>query len=151
MTHKSEDYKMEQLMNRLPTEIVGLIFEYQGYHNLRNGKYICRLQLDDTYDAVKRMPIINVRNPYNNTQFNVCFTKIKQGTLYGYDIHTAIYSGKIHWYMNIHRYYSQDENKNFKNHKNVLNSYLCKNVHYIFEDNEKQYLPVIHIYTDEHL
>jgi hypothetical protein len=53
-----------------------LILEYQGYHNWRNGKYICRLQLDK-YDAVKRRPIINLRkgfvNPYNNT-FNVSFT-----------------------------------------------------------------------------
>ena len=71
-------------MNKLPTEIVDLILEYQGYHTWRNGKYICRLQLDDTYDAVKRMPIINLRkglvNPSNNT-FNVSFTKIKQELL----------------------------------------------------------------------
>ena len=132
-------YKMEQLMNRLPTEIVDLILEYQGYHIWRNGKYICRLQLDDKYDAVKRRPIINLKkglvHPSNNT-FNVCFTKIKQGTLYRYNIHTAIYSGKIHWNMNIYRYYSQDDNKK---------SYLCKNVHYVFEHNEKQHLPMIHI------
>ena len=126
-------------MNRLPTEIVDLILEYQGYHIWRNGKYICRLQLDDKYDAVKRRPIINLKkglvHPSNNT-FNVCFTKIKQGTLYRYNIHTAIYSGKIHWNMNIYRYYSQDDNKK---------SYLCKNVHYVFEHNEKQHLPMVHI------
>ena len=134
-------------MNRLPTEIVDLILEYQGYHNWRNGKYICRLQLDK-YDAVKRRPIINLKkglvHPYNNT-FNVSFTKINQGTLYRYDIYTAIYSDKIHWYMMIQRYYSQNESNKFKNHRNVLKSYLCKNVHYVFEDNEKQHLPVIHI------
>ena len=135
-------------MNRLPTEMVDLILEYQGYHKWRNGKYICRLQLDDTYDAVKRRPIINLRkglvHPNNNT-FNVSFTKIKQGTLYRYEYHTAIYSNKIHWYMDIHRYYSQDNNK-FKNRKrNVFKSYLCKNVHYVFEHNEKQHLPVIHV------
>jgi hypothetical protein len=139
---------MEQLMNRLPTEIVDLILEYQGYHNWRNGKYICRLQIDDKYDAVKRRPIINLRKglvyPYNNT-FNVSFTKIKQGTLYRYEYHTAIYSDKIHWYMDIHRYYSQNESNKFKNHRNVLKSYLCKNVHYVFEHNEKQHLPVIHV------
>ena len=114
-------------MDRLPTEIVDLILEYQGYHIWRNGKYICRLQLDGKYDDVKRRPIINLKkglvNPSNNT-FNVSFTKIKQGTLYRYDIHTAIYSGKIHWYMDIYRYYSQDDNKK---------SYLCKNVHYVFD------------------
>ena len=116
-------------MNRLPREIVDLILEYQGYHSWRNGKYICRLQLDDTYDAVKRRPIISLRNAYN-----VSFTKIKQDTLYRYDIHTAIYTGKIHWYMNIHQYYSENDNKKFKNHKDELHSYLCKSVHYVFED-----------------
>ncbi len=135
-------------MNRLPTEIVDLILEYQGYHNWRNGKYICRLQLDDKYDAVKRRPIINLKkglvNPSNN-KFNVSFTKIRQGTLYRYEYHTAIYSDKIHWYMDIYRYYSQNESNKFKNHRNVLKSYLCKNVHYVFEHNEKQHLPVIHI------
>ena len=130
---------MEKLINRLPTEIVDLILEYQGYHTWRNGKYICRLQLDDTYDAVKRRPIINLSTlwcyPYNNI-FNVCFAKRKQGTLYRYNIHTSIYTGKIHWYMDIYRYYSQDDNKK---------SYLCKCLHYVFEHNEKQHLPVIHI------
>ena len=121
-------------MNKLPTEIVDLILEYQGYHKWRNGKYICRLQLDDTYDAVKRRPIISFRNPHTTTQFNVYFEKVKEGSLYGYDIHTAIYSGKIHWYMNINRYYSQNDNNKFKNHRNVLKSYLCKNVQYVFED-----------------
>ena len=131
-------------MNRLPTEIVDLILEYQGYHNWRNGKYICRLQLDDKYDAVKRRPIINLKkslvNPSNNT-FNVCFTKIKQGTLYRYDIHTTIYSGKIHWNMDIYRYYSKHQ---YKKNKNCMYSYLCnKSVDHVFEDNEKQH--VIHI------
>ena len=123
-------------MNRLPTEIVDLILEYQGYHTWRNGKYICRLQLDDKYDAVKRRPIINLKkglvHPSNNT-FNVCFTKIKQGTLYRYDIHTAIYSGKIHWNMDIYRYYSQHQ---YKKNKNCMHSYLCnKSVDHVFEDN----------------
>ncbi len=121
---------MEKLINRLPTEIVDLILEYQGYHTWRNGKYICRLQLDDKYDAVKRRPIINLKkglvNPSNN-KFNVSFTKINQGTLYRYDIYTAIYSDKIHWYMMIQRYYSRHQ---YKKNKNCMNSYLYKSVHH---------------------
>jgi len=119
---------MNQLMNRLPREIVDLILEYQGYHSLRNGKYICHLQLDERYDAVKRMPTITLDK--KNT-FNTCFTKIKQGTLYKYNIHTAIYSGKIHWYMDIYRYYSKHQ---YKKNKNCMSSYISKNsLHYIFE------------------
>ena len=125
-------------MNRLPKEIVDLILEYQGYHNWRNGKYICRLQLDDKYDAVKRRPIIILKK---GLVYNVSFNKIKQGTLYRYEYHTAIYSGKIHWYMDIYRYYSQHQ---YKKNKNCMNSYLCnKSVDHVFEDNEKQH--VIHI------
>lgn len=126
-------------MNTLPREIVDLILEYQGYHSWRNGKYICHLQLDERYDAVKRMPTITLDK--NNT-FKTCFTKIKQGTLYKYNIHTSIYSGKIHWYMDIYAYYSQHQ---YKKNKNYMSSYLTKTVHYIFEHNEKQHSPVIHL------
>jgi hypothetical protein len=131
---------MEKLMKTLPIELVDLILEYQGYHNWRNGKYICRLQLDDRYDAVKRVPTITLDK---KNIFNACFTKIKEGTLYNYKIHTAIYSGKIHWYMDIYRYYSKHQ---YKKNKNCMSSYLSKNsLHYIFEHNEMQHLPMIHI------
>jgi 1,4-alpha-glucan branching enzyme len=130
---------MKQYMKTLPIELVDLILEYQGYHSWRNGKYICRLQLDDTYEEVKRRPMIQLDK--TNT-FNTCFTKINEGTLYKYNIHTAIYSGKIHWYMDIYTYYSRHK---YKKNKNCMTSYLTKTVHYVFEHNEKQHLPIIHI------
>ena len=128
---------MEQVMKSLPTEIVDLILEYQGYHNWRNGKYICRLQLDDTYHALKRRSIIQLDK---NNIFKTSFTKISQGNLYQYTIHTTTYSGKIHWYMDIHRFYSRHA---YVKNKNRMNSYLSKSIHYVFEHNEKQHLPMI--------
>ena len=130
---------MEQQLNTLPLDTVNLILEYQGYHNWRNGKYICRLHLDDTYDAVKRVPTITL---HKKNIFKTSFTKIKDGNLYKYTIHTATYSGKIHWYMDKYRYYWQNPNK--KN-KNSMNSYLSKSIHYVFEHNEKQHLPMVQL------
>ncbi len=130
-------YKMEQIIRNLPLDTVMLILEYQGYHNLRNGKYICRLQLDDTYDAVKRRSIIQLDK---NNIFKTSFTKITEGHLYKYTIHTATYSGKIHWYMEKYRFYSQHA---YIKNKNRMNSYLSKSIHYIFEHNENQHLPMI--------
>jgi hypothetical protein len=129
--------KMEQLMKTLPTEIVDLILEYQGYHNWRNGKYINRLHLDDTYHSVKRRSVIQLDK---NNIFKTSFTKISQGHLYQYTIHTATYSDKIHWYMDIHRFYSRHA---YVKNKNRMNSYLSKSIHYVFEHNEKQHLPMI--------
>jgi hypothetical protein len=123
---------MERLIKTLPIELVYLILEYQGYHNWRNGKYICRLQLDDTYDKVKRRSIIQSNQ--------ISFTKITNGYLYKYIICTQIYSGKIHWYMDKYRLYWQNPNK-----KNRMASYLSKSIHYVFEHNEKQHLPVIQV------
>jgi len=123
---------MEQFAKTLPLDTVNLILEYQGYHNCRNGKYICRLQLDDTYDEVKRRSIIKSNQ--------ISFTKITNGYLYKYIIYTKIYTGKIHWYMDKYRFYWKNPNK-----RNGMGSYLSKSIHYVFEHNEKQHLPVIQV------
>ena len=34
-------------MENLPTELINIILEYQGYHQLRCGKYIRSIYIDD--------------------------------------------------------------------------------------------------------
>lgn len=108
--------------NRLPISVVDIILEFQGYHIWRNGKYIRRLYLDDKYESLKHRPLIQKNK--NNT-FTVAFTKTNNGSLHKYVIYTAIYSNKIHWYMDYSLYYNTETK-----------------YHYIFGHNEKQHLPI---------
>jgi hypothetical protein len=124
---------MEKRMKMLPTEIIDLIFEYQGYHRWRNGKYICRLHMYDTYDALKHIPIIQ-KDVFNI--FNITFTKIRYQKICEYTIHTAIYSSKIHWYMDKLSYHLNDHNKDIC---------VVENIHYVFGHNEKKHLPMIKV------
>jgi len=121
-------YKMEK---QLPIELIHLILEFQGYHSWRNGKYIRRLDINDPkYDELKQRPPIRDNK--------VLFSKMKYGSLYKYNISTAIYSNKIHWYLDIYWYHSKKNKKSWnKPYKTTL--------HYIFEHNIKQHLPVIQI------
>jgi hypothetical protein len=60
-------------MEKLPSEIIDIILEFQGYHRLRNGKYITQLNLNDKkYDKVKRKPMIQI---YNDKFINRRFKK----------------------------------------------------------------------------
>ena len=44
---------------QLPNEIVNTILEYQGYHIWRNGKFMCRLNINDKkYNNLKNLNII---------------------------------------------------------------------------------------------
>lgn len=122
---------MSKVINRLPFELVNLILEYQGYHIWRNDKYVHRLNLNDPkYDMLKDRP--QVRDG------KVKFSKMKLGSLYKFEIHTAIYGNKIHWYIDKYWYYSKHPNKKSWNKPSE------NTIHYIFEHNEQQNLPMIH-------
>jgi hypothetical protein len=122
-------YKMEKI---LPIELVDLILEFQGYHSWRNGKYIRRFDINDPkYDELKQRP------PIQNGK--VLFSKMKCGSLYKYEIQTAIYSNKIHWYLDTYWYHSKHQNKK------SWNKPYKTSLHYVFEHNEKQHLPMIQI------
>ena len=117
---------MENLLAKLPTEIADLILEYKGYHRLRNGKYMRRLCLEnEKYDELKRKSIIQLDK---NNVYKASFSKMKNGSLLCYTISTAIYSNKIHWYMDV-----------------TWPIYIIQGVsyHYVYEHNDKQHLSVI--------
>ena len=119
---------MKNLLAKLPTEITDIILEYQGYHCWRNGKYMRRLCLEnEKYDELKIKPIIKLDK---NNVYKASFTKIKNDNLLCYTISTAIYSNKIHWYMDITcpLYRRQIQGVSY---------------HYVYEHNDKQHLSVI--------
>jgi len=117
----------------LPNEIINTILEYQGYHIWRNGKFICRLNINDKkYNNLKNLNIIQkVNNSYNVT------IKIMQNHhLYKYIITQRIYSNMIHWYMDKYWYYSTD-------HNTTYNNILIDEKHYVFCKHISQNLPML--------
>lgn len=118
----------------LPTEIVNTILEYQGYHSWRNGKFICRVNINDKkYDTLKKLNIIKkIKNSYN-----VTITVMKNHSLYKYTIEQQIYSNMIHWYMDKHWYHSIYPNKKKYNEPYIYET------HYIFGRHILQNLPVL--------
>ena len=114
-------------MDKLPLEIINIILEYQGYHIYRNGKYICRLNIDSKkYDLLKKKPIIQLHNNVYKTSFNIMKTYN-----YHYTISTNIYSNTVHWYMDIIIILPD---------KNYCIEF---NHHYIYDHNIKKHLPSI--------
>jgi hypothetical protein len=127
-------------MNQLPMDVVNIILEYQGYHVDRNKKYICRLDMNsEKYDRLKKKSAIiksNHNRRYIVNNYAATFSKIVGSYLIKYSIHTEIYSQKIHWYMDLKKYYKKTGNKQWTDP-------IEKCIHYVFEHNEKQHLPMI--------
>lgn len=119
----------------LPIEVVNLILEYQGYHTLRNGRYITKLYMNDKkYEDVIHRPLIT--SSKNNTfEATLCVTN--KNLLCKYIISTKLYSNKLHWYMD--KYHIHIKNKHIQNQYQYE-----KTIHYVFGHNEKQHLSCIH-------
>jgi len=119
---------MLNLLANLPAEIADLILEYHGYHRLRNGKYMRRLCIEDTkHDELKIKPLIKLDK---NNVYKASFTRMKNCNLLCYTISTAIYSNKIHWYMDV-------------NCPLYRRQIQCVTYHYVFEHNDIQNSSVI--------
>jgi hypothetical protein len=105
------------IINTLPIDIINTILEYQGYHILRNGKYMKRLCTnDERYSMLNYMRKIK-RNIYGT--YEVCFWKSmiseKRVTHKKVDacfiIETHILPTCVMWVMNVSRYY--DDNSSY--------------------------------------
>jgi len=59
-------------MNRLPTELIDLILEFQGYHVSRSGKYMRQLE-PSRYEPIKSRPRANY--VYRSWGYEVNFIK----------------------------------------------------------------------------
>jgi len=121
----------------LPNEIVNTILEYQGYHIWRNGKFICRLNINDKkYNNLKKLNIIKkIKNSYI-----VTITIMKNNSLYKYIIEQRIYSNMIHWYMEKYWYHSIHSNKK------IYNKPYIDETHYVFGKHMSQNLPMLRMY-----
>ena len=132
-----EQTKQNCLQLYLPNEIVNTILEYQGYHIWRNGKFICRLNINDKkYNNLKNLNIIKkIKDLYK-----VTITIMKNHYLYEYTIEQRIYSNMIHWYMDKYRYHPI-------HHNNKL--YIYER-HYVFGKHISQNLPILRMdYTSK--
>jgi len=120
-------------MNKLPSEIINIILEYQGYHSNRNGKYICKLNLNsEKYDLLKKRPVIKLNNNIYEVSFSIMKTfNIMKTYNYHYTITTRIYSNKVNWYMDVIIVSSNKDHCVQYEH------------HYIYDHNIKQHLPLI--------
>ena len=120
-----------QLYLYLPKQIVNTILEYHGYHIWRNGKFICRLNINDKkYDKLKN---INLIKKINNSY--VVTIIMKNNSLYKYTIEQKIYSNMVHWYMDKYSYHSI--------HHNIM---YIDEIHYVFGKHISQNLPMLPTY-----
>lgn len=118
----------------LPNEIVNIILEYNGYHIWRNGKFICRLNINDKkYNNLKKLNIIKK----SKDSYKVTITIMRNHYLYKYTIEQRIYSNMIHWYMDRYWYHSIDINK-----KKYNKPYIDE-THYVFGKHISQNLPML--------
>ena len=121
----------------LPNEIVNTILEYYGYHIWRNGKFICRLNINDKkYNNLKNLKIIKkIKDSYK-----VSITIMKNHYLYEYTIEQRIYSNMIHWYMDKYWYHPIHHN----------NKLYIDERHYVFGKHISQNLPMLRMdYTSK--
>lgn len=150
---------MENIFTMLSQELVDLILEYQGYHIWRNGKYMCRLYLNNPYyDSVKNRSMVTKK--WNGTKYYymVKINKIKEQYIQTHEIYTIIYSNKVHWHMDSSKfcYNNKEFIKKSSLDMSLLNYKTCNishilhkcnycmdiipTIHYVFQHNEKQHL-----------
>ena len=129
-----EQTKQICLQLYLPSQIVNTILEYHGYHIWRNGKFICRLNINDKkYIKLKN---INLIKKINNTNlYQVTINIMKNHTLYTYYIQQTIYGNRVHWYMDKCWYHSIHPNIKYTNE-----------THYVFGKHKSQNSPMINTY-----
>ena len=86
----------------LPTEIINIILEYQGFHVLRNGKYMRRISNEDP----RRSVLMKIPKHYNEFEVGiaVCIrTQVNNKEIY-IIIQRIIVTTHIIWLMNINKY-----------------------------------------------
>ena len=128
-----EQTKQIYLQLYLPNEIVNTILEYQGYHVWRNGKFICRLNINDTkYNDVKNLNIIKKEK----NSYKVTITVMNNQYLYKYIVEQRIYSNMIHWYMDKYWYHPNHHSKKY-------NKLYMGETHYVFGKHISQNLPML--------
>jgi hypothetical protein len=129
-----EQTKQICLQLYLPNQIVNTILEYHGYHIWRNGKFICRLNINDKkYDKLRNLNLIKKIN--NTNLYQVKINIMINHTLYTYTIEQRIYGNRVHWYMDKSCYHSIYPNIKYTDE-----------TYYVFGKHISQNLPMINIY-----
>ena len=135
--------KQNCLQLYLPNEIINTILEYQGYHIWRNGKFICRLNINDKkYNNLKK---VNIIKKIKDDLYMVTITKIKNNYLYKYTIEKSISSSMIFWDMYKYGYISiippniKRRKEPYVDETTYIFSKECKDI--------SQKLPLLRIYS----
>jgi len=133
------EQRKQNFLQYLPIEIINTILEYQGYHIWANGKFICRLNLNDKkYDSLKKLNIIKkIKDGSHNVTITIMKNNLKNNYLYKCTIEQKISRTKIHWYMYRYWYYSIHPNKKRYSKPRVDSTY------YVFDKDISQNLPML--------
>jgi hypothetical protein len=129
----------QNFLQYLPIEIINTILEYQGYHTWINGKFICRLNINDKkYDNLKKLNIIKkIKDGSHKVTITIMRNNYVHNHLYKCTIEQKISRTKIHWYMYRYWYYSIHPNKKRYSKPCVDSTY------YVFDKDISQNLPML--------
>jgi len=109
-----ENQQLVQLLRKCPTEIVHLIFEFHGYHKLRNGKYMRQLDIHSPkYELLRHVH----ESIYISRGWGVECRFIKQydDKILKYRISSITYQTYVEWVMHVSVVYPL--RKSFGNHQ----------------------------------
>ena len=89
-------------MDRLPTDIINIILEFQGYHVWRTGKYIRRITIDDS----RRRVLQRIPKQYLMPDIGLCVSMRREINIKEIYIliQRIMVTNHILWIMNIVKY-----------------------------------------------
>lgn len=88
---------------RLPTDILNIVLEYNGYYKLRNGKHMRQLE-KKRMNAIRTIPTItmylpNLTHVNLDSRYEVNYIKTIEGKTYKNTIRTIVLEDHVVWVM----------------------------------------------------
>jgi hypothetical protein len=122
-------------INHLPTELINIILEYQGFHSNRNGKYIQKLVKNDPkYKILRRLPKLS--KIYRNLGYEINF--IKQ--IFPHELYKQIYDSFVKLKCEKCNQIHNSDDININNNDNIcISNFMRTSIDYMKECYELYY------------
>ena len=96
-------YMQQNPWERLPTDILNIVLEYNGYYKLRNGKHMRQLE-KKRMNAIRTIPTItmylpNLTHVNLDSRYEVNYIKTIEGKTYKNTIRTIVLEDHVVWVM----------------------------------------------------
>ena len=96
--------------SRLPTDILNIVLEYNGYYKLRNGKHMRQLE-KKRMNAIRTIPTItmylpNLTHVNLDSRYEVNYIKTIAGKTYKNTIRTIVLEDHVVWVMTSYALYA---------------------------------------------